>query len=317
MASSTLYKGDCMELFKNIKDNSIDLILCDPPYGTMYGDHGEDKGNNKNIKSLSKIGKWDTKLDTQAMLNECVRVLRPNGKCILFSQEPFTSELIMSKVNDLRFCYPLYWKKNHPGSILGAKKQCLKYIEVMCMFQKYLYGDEVYANSHVRDYLKDELKKTGLTVPQVNKLIGCKSMASHYFGDGRQFAIPSEKHYKKLQETGYFQKPYEWLKNTERVEYPSVFNLLDGAKSKSNFFEYAKPSSNKSVHPTQKPVPLLEELLKTFSNENDTILDFTMGSGSTGVACMNTNRNFIGIEKDEDYFNIAKDRINKAQNLDK
>lgn len=312
-----LYKGDCMEQLKNVKDNSIDLILCDPPYGTFEGFNEQDKGNSRNRKSLSKIGKWDTKLDTQAMLNECVRVLRPNGKCILFSQEPFTSELITTKVNDLRFCYPLYWKKNCSGNVLGAKKQCLQYVEVMCMFQKRLYGDEVYANSPVRAYLKEELKKTGLTVPQVNKLIGCRSMASHYFGDGRQFAIPSEKHYKKLQETGYFTKPYEWLRDTEKVDYPSVFNLLDGAKSKSNFFEYAKPSSNKSVHPTQKPVPLLEDLLKTFSNENDTVLDFTMGSGSTGVACMNTNRNFIGIELTDEYFDISKDRIEEAYNLNK
>lgn len=316
MASSLLYKGDCMEWFKSIKDNSIDLILCDPPYGTMYGDFGEDKGNNSNRKSLGKIGKWDIALDTDKMLEECTRVLRPNGKCILFSQEPYTSELITKQTVGLPFSYPMYWLKNCPGNVLGAKKNCLQYIEVMLLFKKKVYGDEVYAESPVRDYLKQELEKTGLTVPQVNKLLGCSSMASHYFGDGRQFAIPSERYYKKLQETGYFQKPYEWLKNTNKVDYPSTFNL-NGAKSKSNVFQYAKPSSNKSVHPTQKPTELLEDLLKTFSNEDDTVLDFTMGSGSTGVACMNTNRNFIGIEKDDNYFEIAKDRINKAQNLNK
>lgn len=308
-----LLNGDCMELFKDIKDNSIDLILCDPPYGTFEGFNEEDKDNNRNRKNLSKIGKWDTKLDTESMLNECRRVLRPNGKCILFSQEPFTSELITSDINDLRFCYPLYWKKNCSGNVLGAKKQCLQYIEVMCLFQKKLYGDEKYADSPAKAYLKAELEKTGLTVPQVNKLIGCKSMASHYFGDGRQFALPSEKHYKALQTTGFFQKPYEWIRDTKVVDYPSVFNLC-GAKSKSNVFEYAKPSSNKSVHPTQKPTELLEDILKTFSNEGDTVLDFTMGSGSTGVACMHTNRNFVGIEKDKHYFEIAKDRIENADN---
>lgn len=316
MASSTLYKGDCMELFKNIKDNSIDLILCDPPYGTMYGDHGEDKGNYRNRKSLGKIGKWDIALDTDKMLEECARVLRANGKCILFSQEPFTSELITKQTVYLPFSYPMYWLKNCPGNALGAKKNCLKYIEVMLLFKKKVYGSEVYANSPVRAYLKEEYEKTGLTVTQVNKLLGYSSMASHYFGDGRQFAIPSEQNYKKLQTTGHFQKPYEWLKNTNKVDYPSTFNL-NGAKSKSNVFQYAKPSSNKSVHPTQKPTELLEDLLKTFSNEGDTVLDFTMGSGSTGVACMNTNRNFIGIEKDDNYFEIAKDRIHKAQTLNK
>lgn len=316
MTSSLLYKGDCMELFKNIKDNSIDLILCDPPYGTMYGDFGQDIDDNRNRKNLNKIGKWDIALDTQKMLEECTRVLRPNGKCILFSQEPFTSELITKQTVDLPFSYPMYWLKNCPGNVLGAKKNCLQYIEVMLLFKKKVYGDEVYAESNVRTYLKDEYKKTGLTMSQINKLLGCSSMANHYFGDGRQFAIPTEKYYKKLQETGYFKKPYEEIKNAKKVDYQSTFNL-NGAKSKSNVFQYAKPSSNKSAHPTQKPTELLEDLINTFSNKGDTVLDFTMGSGSTGVACMNTNRNFIGIEKDEDYFNIAKERINNAQKLNK
>ena len=316
MASSLIYNGDCMELFKNIKDNSIDLILCDPPYGTMHGDFGQDTDENRNRKNLNKIGKWDIALDTQKMLEECTRVLRPNGKCIIFSQEPYTSELITKQTVDLPFSYPMYWFKNCPGNVLGAKKNCLHYIEVMLLFKKKVYGAEVYANSPVRAYLKDEYKKTGLTMAQINKLLGCSSIASRYFGNGRQFAIPSEKNYKKLQETGYFKKPYEEIKNAKKVDYPSTFNL-NGANSKSNVFQYAKPSSNKSVHPTQKPTELLEDLLNTFSNEGDTVLDFTMGSGSTGVACMHTNRNFIGIEKDENYFNIAKNRIEQAQKLDK
>ena len=316
MASSLLYKGDCMELFKNIENNSIDLILCDPPYGTMCGDFGQDTDNNSNRKNLSKIGKWDIALDTQKMLEECTRVLRPNGKCILFSQEPYTTELITKQTVDLPFSYPMYWFKNCPGNVLGAKKNCLQYIEVMLLFKKKVYGDEVYAESNVRAYLKEEYQKTGLTMAQINKLLGCSCMANHYFGNGRQFAIPTEKYYKKLQETGYFKKPYEEIKNAKKIDYPSTFNL-NGANSKSNVFQYAKPSSNKSVHPTQKPIELLEDLLKTFSNEGDTVLDFTMGSGSTGVACMHTNRNFIGIEKDENYFNISKNRIEQAQKLNK
>ena len=316
MASSLIHKGDCMELFKNIKDKSIDLILCDPPYGTMCGDFGQDKDENSNIKSLNKIRKWDIALDTQKMLEECTRVLRPNGKCILFSQEPFTSELITKQTVDLPFSYPMYWFKNCSGNALGAKKNCLQYIEVMLLFKKKVYGDEVYAESDVRTYLKEEYEKTGLTMAQINKLLGCQCTANRYFGGGRRFAIPSEKNYKKLQITGYFKKPYEEIKNAKKVDYPSTFNL-NGAKSKSNVFQYAKPSSNNSVHPTQKPTELLEDLIKTFSNEGDTVLDFTMGSGSTGVACMHTNRNFIGIEKDEDYFNIAKERIEQAQKPNK
>lgn len=104
MTSSTLYKCDCMELLKNIKDNSIDF--------------GEDNGENRNRKSLNKIGKWDIALDAQKMLEECTRVLRPNGKCILFSQEPYTSELITKQTVDLPFSYPMYWFKNCPGNVL-------------------------------------------------------------------------------------------------------------------------------------------------------------------------------------------------------
>lgn len=309
----TLYKGDCLELFKKIPDSSIDLILCDPPYGIMGGNSGIDKPRYSNRKSLAKIH-WDTALDAKTLLKECERVLRPNGKAILFSQEPYTSQLVLSQTKGLQFAYPLYWLKNCPGNSLYAKKCCLQYIEVMCLFRRVVYGDELYANSPARDYLKSELKKANLTVPQVNKLIGCSSMASHYFGNGRQFAIPSRKHYEILQTTGFFQKPYEYLKNTNKEHYPYTFNL-NGAKSKSNVFEYAKTLDG--FHPTQKPVLLLEDLLKTFSNENDLILDFTMGSGSTGVACMNTNRNFIGIEMNEEYFNTAKSRIDEAFSLHK
>jgi len=93
-------------------------------------------------------------------------------------------------------------------------------------------------------------------------------------------------------------------------QYPSIFNLWQGNKYKSNILKYKKDYSG--LHPTQKPVLLLEDLIKTYSNEGDTVLDFTMGSGSTGVACKNTNRNFIGIELDETYFNIAKKRIEEA-----
>ena len=97
-----------------------------------------------------------------------------------------------------------------------------------------------------------------------------------------------------------------------KAQYPSVFNLWQGGKSKSNVLEYKK--DNDGYHPTQKPVALLEDLIQTYSNEGNTVLDFTMGSGSTGVACVNTNRRFIGIELDEGYFNIAKKRIEEAVN---
>ena len=107
--------------------------------------------------------------------------------------------------------------------------------------------------------------------------------------------------------------PYSELRKVQEeytAKYASVFNLWQGGKSKSNVLEYKK--DNDGYHPTQKPVALLEDLIKTYSNDGDTVLDFTMGSGSTGVACVNTNRHFIGIELDQGYFDIAKERIEKS-----
>ena len=111
--------------------------------------------------------------------------------------------------------------------------------------------------------------------------------------------------------SGFFQKPYDELMEVES-KFESIFNLPKGEKFKSNVFEYKKDYSG--LHPTQKPVALLEDLIKTYTKENETVLDFTMGSGSTVVAALNTNRKAIGIEKVEEYFNIAKDRIEKSLN---
>ena len=155
-----------------------------------------------------------------------------------------------------------------------------------------------------------ELEKTGMNQSDINKLLGNK-MGGHYFTNGVQFCIPTETNYSKLQETGCFQKPYNEIKeidNQFKNKFASTFNLWEGNKYKSNILKYKKDYNG--YHPTQKPILLLEDLIKTFSNENDLVVDLTMGSGSTGVACKNTNRNFIGIEKDENYFKIAEQRIN-------
>lgn len=144
-------------------------------------------------------------------------------------------------------------------------------------------------------------------------------MASHYFTKGSQFSFPTKENYEKLQQTGYFKKDWQELKNIHEEwkrenadgKYPSIFNLWQGKKTKSNVLEYAKDKGG--FHPTQKPVLLLEDLIKTFSDMGNTVLNFTMGSGSTGVACVNTGRNFIGMELDKNYFSIAKERIENAE----
>jgi site-specific DNA-methyltransferase (adenine-specific) len=289
----TLLKGDCLELMKKIPDGSVDLVLTDPPYGTMKGI--DDKHD------------WDTILDTQTMFAEISRILRQNGKAILFSQEPYTSHIIQNAVVSLPFCYRAIWLKNSSGNCRMAKSAMISLYEDICIFSK-PYDPEL--KNELRKYFQDEKKKSGLTLNELNNIMGYPSKgggyASHYFTNGTQFSLPTEKHYLALQKTGYFKKPYEEIRYLF-AKYQPTFNLWQGGKSKSNVLEYKK--DNDGYHPTQKPVALLEDLIKTYSNEGNTVLDFTMGSGSTGVACVNTGRDFIGIELDENYFNIAKERI--------
>ena len=310
-----LYNGDCLELMKNIPDSSVDLVLTDPPYGVITKSTHDLKGwQNKSIK-------WDSCISAEKIFAEIDRVLRPNGKCILFSQEPYTSELITKQIPSLPFSYRAVWVKNNAGNVLGCKQNMVSYFEDICVFSKVCPKHDFDKKHPLRDYfMKEKEKCLGVNF---NELLG-NNMASHYFTNGSQFTFPTKKNYEKLQKTGFFKEDYEKLKevhtkwqqdNIDKMNalYPSVFNLWQGGKQKSNVLEYQKDSG--SYHPTQKPVKLLEDLIQTYSNEGNTVLDFTMGSGSTGVACINTNRNFIGIELDKGYFDIAEKRINEAQNI--
>jgi site-specific DNA-methyltransferase (adenine-specific) len=141
-------------------------------------------------------------------------------------------------------------------------------------------------------------------------------IVGHTFTKPNRYAFPTQKTYEKIQKIakGFFTKEYKELKEineSNKNKFASTFNLWEGNKYKSNILKYKKDYDGH--HPTQKPILLLEDLIKTFSNENDLVVDLTMGSGSTGVAAKSTNRNFIGIEMDENYFNIASDRIKQLE----
>jgi len=315
MSELTLWQGDCLELMKNIPDKSVDLVLVDPPYGTMR------RKINSIAKHLNKIMKWDYELDPKTLLVEVKRILRPNGKCLIFCQEPYTSKLVLCDIPELIFCQRLHWLKNTAGNFLCATQNCMQYIEDIVLFRKNYRVCDHEQKDPTRKYMLEELQKSKMTIKQVNYLIGSVSQAQHYFTGGMQFEIPTKTKYKLLQSTGYFQMSYEELKKEHeeyqqklieerKQQYPSTFNL-NGLNSKSNIFEYSK--DNDGYHPTQKTVALLEDLILTYSNEGETVLDSCMGSGSTGVACVNTNRDFIGIELDENYFQIAKNRIEETQ----
>ena len=304
----TLYNGDCLEVMKQIPDGSVDLVLTDPPYGTM-----------ENTPTTWKKGctSWDSALDPINIFTECTRILRQNGKALLFSQEPYTSRLTTEAIASLPFSYRAIWLKNTFGNHLSAQKAMVSRYEDICVFQK-IHDAE--GKHPLREYFKRVLEYIGTDKKAIIEAVGQR--ADHTFRvDSTQFSLCTEQTYEELVNQFGIDKmdgfmPFGELQRIDeqhKKKYCSVFNLWQGGKSKSNVMEYPKDSGG--YHPTQKPVALLEDLIQTYSNEGDTVLDFTMGSGSTGVACINAGRNFIGIELDEGYYKIAQERIEAAKGL--
>ena len=327
MKKFELWHGDCLELMKNIPDGSVDLVLTDPPYGTMKN-AALDGWKNQTTE-------WDTAIEPVKIFEQISRVLRQNGKAVLFSQEPYTSRLITSAIPSLPFAYRAMWYKNVHANALLAKTAMVSRYEDICIFTK---PHDAECTNELRDYFKKVLDFIGAkSCKEINARLGHRK-AEHcfYVTDGKraikdaiggkadhttrigssQFALCTEQTYKEIVSVFGIDKMEGFLPYAELAQmnekYTATFNLWQGGNSKSNVLEYKK--DNDGYHPTQKPVALLEDLIQTYSNEGNTVLDFTMGSGSTGVACVNTNRRFIGIELDEGYFNIAKKRIEEAVN---
>ena len=313
MKKFELWHGDCLELMKNIPDGSVDLVLADPPYGTIKGIEKSRASKDCGYRACD----WDEVIPTDKMFAELSRVLRPNGKAILFAQEPYTSTLVKSAIPSLPFIYRAVWYKNTAGNILGAKSAMVNRFEDICIFSK--LGHDYCGENPLREYFAKVYEFIGKTKKEIMQIVGQK--ADHCFRlNSSQYSLCTEQTYQELIYVFGIDKmqgfvPYSELRKVQdeyTAKYASVFNLWQGGKSKSNVLEYKK--DNDGYHPTQKPVALLEDLIQTYSNEGNTVLDFTAGSGSTGVACVNTNRRFIGIELDEGYFNIAKKRIEEAVN---
>lgn len=308
METVTLWQGDCLALMKNIPDGSVDLVLTDPPYGTMKGI--DDKHD------------WDTILDTQTMFAEISRVLRRNGKAVLFCQEPYTSHLITNVPPSMLFCYRGIWLKNCSGNSMMAKNAMTSWFEDFCVFvNKETHGGLHKLTSKITDLVMavgfDEFAKIMMGEGRYKNLSSAKIATHkkiHLDGwndyDSNPFDEPMYRYLETQIEMPYTFDEYFAIVSEYKEKTKSVFNLWQGGKSKSNVLEYKK--DNDGYHPTQKPIALLQDLIQTYSNEGNTVLDFTMGSGSTGVACVNTNRHFIGIELDQGYFDIAKERIDKS-----
>ena len=310
-----LIKGDCLIESDRIESSSVDLILTDLPFGTMKGRDYSKQPNQKEGSKTSNDHYWDEVIPTEKIMSIANRILRKNGKMILFAQDPFTTELKNKSTSNIQYNYNMIWEKSNFANCLLINKACVNYYEDILLFT----SKSVDENDEIRKYLINEKNKSGLTNKQFNNLFSKytnkkgnrdRSVLEHYWGKS-QHEIPTEDIYKNvLQPTGFFNVDYTTLL-TKYNKHKSTFNLWEGKKYKSNIFKYSR--SDVGLHPTQKPVLLLEDLIKTFSNKGDNIVDLTMGSGSTGVACVNTNRKFIGIELDKNYYEIAKKRIKEAK----
>ena len=307
-----LLKGDCLIESDKIESGSVDLILTDLPYGTVKGLGGD---INK-YKRLSNSD-WDNVIDTDKIMQIANRILRKNGKMVLTANQPFTTELISKAIPNLPHCYNMYWNKMHFANCLVANKAPVSYVEDILVFSK---KHDTEAIHELRPYFKTIIDYIGLNLKQINTKLGHRRAEHTFYIDSTQYGLCTEKTYLELIEVFAIDKMQGFKKFPELKEidnqfknkFASTFNLWEGKKYKSNILKYKKDYDGH--HPTQKPVLLLEDLIKTFSNEGDNVVDLTMGSGSTGVAAKNTNRNFIGIEQDENYFNIAEKRINDTTN---
>jgi DNA modification methylase len=301
-----LYNGDCLIESDKIESGSVDLILTDLPYGNMNTDGGRKLGLNG----------WDLAIDPKKVYEIANRILRKNGKMILFSQEPYTTKLITEAIPNIPFNYRATWEKDNFAVALGAKVNMVSFTEDVLVFSK---NNDTEAIHELRPYFKIVMDYIGLNLKQINTKLGHRRAEHTFYIDSTQYGLCTEKTYLELIEVFTIDKmqgfkEFDYLQeidNQFKKKFASAFNLWEGKKYKSNILKYKKDYTGH--HPTQKPILLLEDLIKTFSNENDLVVDLTMGSGSTGVACQNTNRDFIGIEQDENYFNIATERINKEQ----
>jgi len=245
MSKIELIQGDCLEKMKDIPDESVDMILCDLPYGTT-------------------ACKWDTIIPFEPLWEQYKRIIKDNGAIVLTASQPFTSALVMS--NPSFFKCEWIWQKNAGSNFANIKYQPMKEHENILVFSN---GTPTYNQQ------RQKRADSGFARQKTPLKFDRRSVGDVY--------------------NGMF-----------------VGKITRGIISKDRCpSSIQKFNRERGLHPTQKPVALFEYLIKTYTNEGDLVLDNCMGSGTTGVACKNLNRNFIGIELDPEYFKIAEKRINE------
>jgi len=307
-------QGDCLVESDNIASGSVDLILTDLPYGTVTG-----APKNWTVSNESSH-KWDLALTPKDVYAIANRILRKNGKMVLFSQEPYTTRLITEANANVPFSYRAIWEKDNFANALLCNKAMVGYYEDVLIFSKTHDTDGIHP---LRVYFKLVMDYVGLNLKQINLTLGHRRAEHTFYVASTQYGLCTEQTYDELIRVFNIDEMYGFIEYSElkridnefKRDLPSTFNLWEDGKYKSNILRYKKDYNG--YHPTQKPVALLEDLIKTFSNEGNTVVDLTAGSGSTAVASINTRRNFIAIEQDTKYVEIARQRISGALQTNK
>lgn len=298
----TIINADCLKAMPALIEKGIlfNHIIADIPYGTVQGLAIEGWKNKGNIPT------WDRPISILDMLDCCFNISKANANLILFSQEPMTFKINyeLNIFQKYSLSNKMIWIKNNHANGFLAKTTPLNYYEEMLLLRKSL--DET--NSiKIRKYFKEMLSYIGKTKKEIMNDLG-QGLDHCFRYANRTFYIPTEKNYKalidfyKINEMPNFIE-YKTLKKMWDDENTAVFNIPSGEKIVKNIFEYKKDTFN--IHPTQKPLALLRKLVTLFSNLGDTILDFTCGSGSTGIAAVKENRKFVGIEVDKNFYKEA------------
>jgi DNA modification methylase len=262
MNINSTYKGDCLQLMKDIASGSIDMILCDLPYGTTQC-------------------KWDTIIPFEELWEQYNRIIKPNGAIVLTAQKPFSAALLMSNVKNYRHSF--IWEKTKCANFLSAKACPLRYTEEVLIFCKVGFN---------RPWNIKPETLTGTYNPQMTD------------GSGKAKKT-NQKKSKNLKSIRPSPSGEKYILKAD----PKIDGIL---KYPKDIIKFSSPQRNR-LHPTQKPVALLEYLIKTYSNEGELILDNCAGSGSTGVACQNLKRKYILMEKEEKYYDIIIKRLAENQ----
>lgn len=308
---NTVLNGDCLIESEKIASGSVDLVLTDPPYGNMDTDGGQKLG----------IKNWDKALKPVQLFTIANRILRKNGKLVLFSQEPYTSQLITQALPNLPFSYRMIWEKDNFANPLGANKAPVSYFEDILVFSKHACYEAYHPlkpvfnkiqEKHGREACLNAMRTSGRFSSEES--VKVHTSVKFGYGEGMVFELMVEElfnHCKKTIDIPFKYNDLKQIDNDYKSKYPSVFNLWEGKSYKSNVLKYKKDYNG--YHPTQKPLLLMEDLIKTYSNAGNLVVDLTAGSGSTAVAAITTGRNFIAIEQSEEYYKIIKERINAPQ----